>query len=77
MLPLALWSFLMKRTITTACNTIAVTITTPNTPPRGAANADESLLMHESDLDRERKRLIRYTVKPHVRDTLNKGHNTK
>ena len=53
-LTLALWSFLMKKTITTACTTIAVTITTPNTPPRAATDADESpLLMSDVDVGRE------------------------
>ena len=37
----ALWSFLMKMTITIACTAIAVTITTPNTPPRAATATDD------------------------------------
>ena len=39
----ALWSFFMKKTITIACTAIAVTITTPNTPPRGATASDPLL----------------------------------
>ena len=38
----------MKKTITIACTAIAVTITTPNTPPRAATATDDDdpLLSH-------------------------------
>ena len=36
----------MKKTITIACTAIAVTITTPNTPPRAATDDDDPLLSH-------------------------------
>ena len=40
-LPFALWSFLMKKTITITCTTTEVTITTAKTLPRAATTASD------------------------------------